>query len=124
VHTAQLDDPSPTDVIKEGCPERRDKQANQFDTSTPSVGAGMRWDPDERLDLTPDAAPGVATGPGLSSGAAGRMSLAEVKRRARAERTDDPYPDDITERLEAAREAVANGADPDELEPIDATRVS
>jgi len=121
MYTAQLDNPSPADIVQEGCPDRRDKQANQFDTTTPSVGAGMRWAPDETLDLTPDAAPSVASGPGLPSGAAGQISLAELKRRARAQRTDDPYPEDITKRLEDARKAVANGEDPDELEPIDAT---
>ena len=121
MHTAQLDNPSPTDIVQEECPDRCDKQANQFDITTPSIGAGMRWAPAETLDLTPDAAPSIASGLRLASGAAGQISLAELKRRARAKRTDDPYPEDITKRLEEARKAVANGEDPDELDPIDIT---
>jgi hypothetical protein len=121
MHADSLDDPSPLDIVWEGQPDRRDEAANQFDTSPPSVGAGMRWDPTETLELTPDTAPGVASGPGLAGGPAGQVSLAELKRRARARRTDDRYPDEISEQLEAAREAIADGVDPAALEPIDAT---
>ena len=121
MHADSLDDPSPLDIVREGQSDQRDKMDNQFDPSIPSVGAGMRWDPTETLELAPDTAPGVANGPGITPGPAGTVSVAELKRRARATRTDDRYPDEITEQLEAAREAIADGADPAELEPIDAT---
>jgi len=121
MHANSLTDPSPLDIVREGQLDRRDQVDNQFDTSIPSVGAGMRWDPTETLELAPDTAPGVASGPGLTPGPAGEVSVAELKQRARATRTDDRYPEEISEQLEAAREAIANGADPAEVEPIDAT---
>ena len=121
MHADSLTDPSPLDIVREGQPDRRDELANQFDTSIPSVGAGMRWDSTETLELAPDTAPGVASGPGLAPGPAGEVSVAELKRRVRATRTDDRYPAEISEQLEAAGEAIADGADPAELEPIDAT---
>jgi hypothetical protein len=121
MHADSLDDPSPLDIVREGQPDRRDELDNQFDTSIPSVGAGMRWDPTETLELAPDTAPGVASGPGLAPGPAGEVSVTELKRRVRATRADSRFPDEITEQLEAALEAIADGADPAELEPIDAT---
>jgi hypothetical protein len=121
MHADSLDDPSSLEIVREGQPDRRDELDNQFDFSISSVGAGMRWDPTETLELAPDTALGVASGPGLAPGPAGEVSVAELKRRVRATRADDRYADEITEQLEAAREAIADGADPAELEPIDAT---
>lgn len=119
-HQNALVELTPIEQVQANRPDRRDQRANRFDTTTPSVGAGKRWDPDETLDLTPSLAPGLG-GPGLSSGASGEITLAELRRRARADRTDGRYPDEIDAQLEAAREEIADGADPAELEPIDAT---
>lgn len=119
-HQNALDEFTPIERVQASWPDRRDQRDNQFDTTTPSVGAGQRWDPDETLDLTPDLAPGLG-GPGLSSGASGEITLAELRRRARAERTDDRYPPEIKAQLAEARDALANGADPEDLEPIDGT---
>lgn len=119
-HDHALDAPSALAQLFDAAPELRAALVPALDSGRGGLGAARQWDGDRELDLTPDRAPTGPCSVGLSAGAAGTVTLDDLRRQARARRSN--YAADIdSAELERAREAVKNGADPADVEPIDAT---
>lgn len=115
-HANSLDNPSQAEQQAENAPDVREKALNKFDTHRLSLGG---TELDAEVDLSSADAPGRPSGVGLSSGPDETITMDELRRRARAERTR--YPPEIEAKIAAAQERIDEGASPDELEPLDLT---
>lgn len=121
-HEHALDSPSLADRLLEANPELRDRRDNRYDNQRTSRGVpGPIWDPDEEIDLDIDKAPGLGSGVGLACGPSGRVTLEEIKRRARKQRADGQYPPELQDKIAEVKQEIADGTDPESLDPIDLT---
>jgi hypothetical protein len=113
-----LDSPSPAEIAAETQPDAQDRAENSFgdrDGQTRSL-----WNPEDFLDLTPDRGPGLAAGIGLQAGADGVISFEELRRRAK-KRRDSSYAEGVEDQYERAREQAKEGADLEDIDPVDGT---
>lgn len=120
-HEHALDSPSPLDCMAEAQPDEQDRAENQFNNNESGPGAGGRWDPDEEIDISADSGPGLPAGVGLNAGPTAKLTLEELRRRARQRRNKDEYAKGCQDELERAREEAKNGTDIEDIEPVDAT---